>query len=102
VATNVTTSPQAIAREFAAAIRGNPAVEQLWMRPGEDVIELWVITTPIGGDDELSIYEEAANLKRQYSDVYIRPLVLNPRFFSEGTDLESIVRSGAQRIKLRR
>lgn len=102
MATNVTTSPDTIARQFADAISDNLAVEQLWLSTNVDAIELWVITGPIGGDDEQRIYEAAVNLKERRPSVHIRPLVLNPCFFVEGTDLESVVRVGARRIELRR
>jgi hypothetical protein len=102
MATNVATSPDTIARQFADAIRENPTVEQLWLFTNNDAIELWVITGPIGGEDEQRIYEEAVILKERHPSVHIRPLVLNPCFFVEGTNLESVVRAGARRIELRR
>jgi len=102
MATNVKTSPDTIARQFADAIRDVPAVEQLWLFMNRDALELWVITGPVGGEEERGIYEVAVKLMQQYPDAYIRPYVLNPRFFVEGTDMASVVRSGARRIELRR
>jgi hypothetical protein len=102
MSTNVTTSPDTIARQFADAIRHDPAVEQLWLSSNDDAIELWVITGPVDGEDERGIYESAVQLMEQHPGAYIRPLVLNPRFFVDDTNLESVVRTGARQITLRR
>ncbi|MDQ3547966.1 MAG: hypothetical protein M3439_04020 [Chloroflexota bacterium] len=55
--TDVATSPDIIAREFADAIREEPGFDQLWLRPYDDRLELWLIVKNVDTDTERRLAE---------------------------------------------
>ncbi len=100
MATNVKASPDTIAREFADAIRADPAVEQLWLVEDSDGIQLSAITGDVDGETELRIFGVFSDLIRQHPTAGIFPRVLNPRFFVEGKTMVSLLPQRARQIPL--
>lgn len=101
VATSVTTNPETIARQFAVAIRDNPAVEQLWLVSDPDSMELIAVTSDADAETERRIYGVFGDLIAQHPTAAVFPRLLNPRFFVEGTDMQSLLPRRARQIPLR-
>ena len=57
MATTTIASAEAIAAEFAAAVRDEPVVRQLWLCCYPDRIELLLITDEADNATELRLYE---------------------------------------------
>jgi hypothetical protein len=100
MATNVKASPETIAREFAAVIRDEPVVEQLWLVSDPDSLELIAITRDADAETERRIFEVFGDLIARHPTAGLFPRVLNPRFFKEGTDMVSLLPQRARQIPL--
>jgi len=98
--TNVATSPDTIAREFADALRNESGIDQLWVRPYYDRLELWVILKPVEDDTERRVAEAFMSLVERYPIASLRPRFLHPLDFIPGIDLAAEVPSGARQIAL--
>lgn len=98
VATSVTTSADAIAREFAAAIRDQPAVEQLWLVSDPSCLQLIAITSDVDAETERRIYGMFGDLIARHPTAGLFPGLLNPRFFVEGTDMVSLLPRRARQV----
>jgi hypothetical protein len=101
MATSVTTSADAIAREFAAAIRDEPGIDQLWLRPYDDRLELRLILKDVDHDTELRLAEAFASLICHYPNARIRPMLMHPADFVPDTVLADQMPNGARQIALR-
>ena len=100
MATNVKTNAEAIAHQFAGAIRDEPAVEQLWLVEDSDSVQLIAITSDVDAETERRIFEVFGELITQYPTAGLFPRVLNPRFFIEGTEMVSLLPRRARQIPL--
>lgn len=100
MATNVKVSPDIIARDFAAAIRDDPAVEQLWLVADPDSMQLIAITSDVDAETERRIFGVFGDLIARYPTAGLFPRLLNPRFFVEGTDMVSLLPQRARQIPL--
>src|SRR5687767_1398684 len=101
MATTTTSSAEAIAAEFAAAVRDEPVVRQLWLRCYPERIELLLITDEADDATELRLFEAFATLIERHPSAAIRPRLLNPIYFEPGTDLVDQLPSGSHPIPLR-
>ncbi|HEX5164484.1 MAG TPA: hypothetical protein VFV93_03740 [Thermomicrobiales bacterium] len=100
MATDVTTNSQVIAREFAAAIRDEPAVEQLWLVEDPGCLQLIAITSDLDDATELRIDEAFGDLMRRHPAAGIFSRIFSPSLFEEGTDMVSLVPQRARQIPL--
>ena len=98
---DVTTSPETIARQFAAAIRHEPGVERLWLHSQREYLELWLMTAPVDIDAERRLFEQWAELVASHPQANVRLHVLNPSFIDDGVNLTDYVPASAVPIALR-
>jgi hypothetical protein len=75
----------AIGRRFAEVVQPSPSVRGLWSRQVLDSLELWLLTEPIGSQQELDLYATSAWLYQAYPDVSIQFHLVNPLMFEPGT-----------------
>jgi hypothetical protein len=101
VATNVGVDAHAIARQFAAAIRHEPAAKRLWVAPHRDYVELWLLTSPIALEMERPFFEVWRELTGEHAGANIRLHVLNPSLYADGVALEAYVPPAAEPVSLR-
>lgn len=78
MATDVVTSPEAIARQFADAIRDEPAVEQLWLVSDPDGMELIAITSDVDAETERRIFGLFGDLNRAAPESWSLPTFAQP------------------------
>ena len=86
-----------VGASFADLVRDDVTVLRLWVRPSQDCLELWVLTSPIDAGGERRIHASFVELLERIPDVNVRIIVLNPTFFDE-PDLATLVPFGAEEI----
>lgn len=97
VAGNVTATD--LGNAFAAVIRSDDAVQELWVSSDEGAIHLWLIVQPIDGDAERHLYGLEDVLYDQFPDVAFQSHVLNPRYYTR--DVHVALPAGTAQIRLR-
>lgn len=78
---------QDVGRRFADAVRQDPVAQGVWTRAVRDYIEVWLLTEPIDAETERRLYGLSASLDRWFPETYIQFYLVNPRLFSEDTEL---------------
>jgi hypothetical protein len=99
MAVRATTAVHKLTRHFAAALKAEPAVRGLWVRPVRDYVEFWLLTEPIDADAERRLYAAGTDLYERFPDANVRVRILNPRLFEPG-DLTTLIPSDAQPVPL--
>lgn len=100
MATTVTTSPDVIAREFADAIRDETGVDQLWLRPYDDRLELRLILKDVDHGTELRLAEKVASFICRNPNARLLPILMHPADFIPGSTVADLVPSGARQVAL--
>ena len=98
---NACVDAQRVAGEFAATIRDEPSVTQLWLARQEESSELFVVTDGVGMDDELRITAAFGDLVERYPAVELDLWLFDPRRFVSEAAFRAAIPSHASRLKLR-
>ena len=88
-----------IGQTFAEAVRGEPAVRQLCVRPYPGGVELWLVTAPIDPDKELALHAASRLLYERFPDAEIDVHIINERHYPH-LDAARIIPTGAKPIPL--
>jgi hypothetical protein len=78
---------QDVGLRLADEARQDPVAQGVWARAVRDYIELWLLTEPIDAETERHFYGLSASLDRWFPETYIQFYLVNPRLFSEDTEL---------------
>jgi hypothetical protein len=78
---------QDVGRRFVEEVRQDPVAQGVWVRAVRDYIEVWLLTDPIDAETERHFYGLSALLDRWFPETYIQFYHVNPRLFSEETEL---------------
>lgn len=76
-----------VGSRFAEEVRQDPRAQGVWTRAVRDYIEVWLLTEPIDAETERHFYALGASLDRWFMETYIQFYLVNPRLFSEETEL---------------
>ena len=87
MATIQTTLAREIGLCYAAAVRDEPYVRSVWIRPIRDYVKIWVETDPIDFDTEGRLYSAARVVDEQFPGVYFELSLANPVLFVPGTQM---------------
>lgn len=91
----------AVGKHFAALVRehGLP-VQSIWVRKVDGMMELWVVSAPVGMAEIKRISGLFVDLQRAFPEVPFDEQVLNPAWIPDFQEDEQIP-PGAKRIELR-
>jgi hypothetical protein len=91
--------PRAVAREFAARARNDPAVEQLWLFSYRNVVQLWILTAGLPAQEERRLYGLLDGMYARFPEADLRLHLVSPRYF-DPLELDLILPPGAEEIAL--
>jgi hypothetical protein len=86
-----------VGERFAALIKDDPDVCELWARPVHDYVKLWLITRPLDVGESRKFYRALMEF-RDVTGTYVDLQVLNPIYFEPGSDLREELPTGSVQI----
>ncbi|HEX5165734.1 MAG TPA: hypothetical protein VFV93_10085 [Thermomicrobiales bacterium] len=78
---------QMIGRLYAEMVEDDPDVQEIYVRPFGDSIEVWMLTSHSNYDAEDAIFDAAVAVQRRVPDTRIDLHVVNPRHYPTTCDL---------------
>jgi hypothetical protein len=102
MATTQTTQARELGLCLAEALRDDPVVKSIWVRPVRDVVQLWIETECIDPPTERRLFSVARIIDERFPRTYFEYFLANPRFYEPGTQMVGQVIPRAAELIYRR
>ena len=78
MAITTNTVAEQMGRAVADEVAERPSVSEIWVSPGPDWVHIYLLTSEIERDEEMSLYRPASILDTMFPDVMFQLHVMKP------------------------